>query len=191
MSGVAKRVIDVMQFRSTSSRWGPIAVALHWVMALAILAMLVLGLVMVNYPMSATKLKLFAVHKSIGLTVLALVWVRLAWRCFDRRPGWPRALSGAHKYAARSTHIGLYILMLVVPLSGWCINAASGFPLNWFGLFAVPSLLSPNETLQAIAESVHLTAVIALTVVLSLHVAGALYQQFARRSGLLRRMWLW
>ena len=160
-------------------------------MALAIIAMLVLGLVMINYPMSTTKLKLFALHKSIGVTLLVLVWVRLMWRYLDRRPGWPEELSSAHKHAARGAHIALYVLMVLVPLSGWFINAASGFPLNWFGLFAVPSLLAPNETLQAIAEIVHLTAVVTLAVILLLHVAGALHQQFARRNGLLRRMWLW
>ncbi len=180
-----------MRFRSTSTRWGLVAASLHWLMALAILAMLVLGTVMVNYPMSTTKLKLFAVHKSIGVTLLVLVCVRLLWRVADRRPGWPDGITDGHRMLARGAHVALYLLMALVPLSGWFINAASGFPLNWFGLYAVPSPMAPDETLQALAESVHLVAVITLATIISLHVAGALYHQFARRNELIRRMWLW
>ena len=180
-----------MQFRSTSSRWGPVASTLHWLTALAIVTLLVLGVVMTNYPMSTTKLKLFALHKSVGVTVLVVVWVRLVWRYFDRRPSWPEAMGAAHRRAARGVHMALYALMVLVPLSGWLINAASGFPLNWFGLFAVPSLLTPDEALQGVAQSVHLAAVTILAVILLFHVAGALHQQLVRRNGLLRRMWLW
>ena len=180
-----------MRVRSTTTRWGLVASALHWLMALGIMVMLVLGTVMINYPMSTTKLKLFAVHKSIGVTLLALALVRLLWRLADTRPQWPDTLTQARKRLARGAHVALYLLMVFVPLSGWFINAAAGFPLNWFGLFAVPSLISPNETLQTVAEYVHLTLVISLACVLSLHVAGALHQQFVSRTGLLRRMWIW
>lgn len=180
-----------MRFRSTTSRWGLVAASLHWIMAAAIIAMLVLGTVMVNYPMSTTKLKLFAAHKSIGFTLLVLVWIRLLWRLADRRPDWPDGLTDSHRVLARGAHVALYLLMVLVPLSGWLINAASGFPLNWFGLYAVPSPMAPDETLQLLAERIHLVVVITLATIVSLHVAGALYHQFARRNGLIRRMWIW
>lgn len=175
--------------RSDAVSWGLAARGFHWVMALLIVGMLVLGHTMVEYPMSVAKLKLYAWHKSIGVTVLFLLILRVLWRLVDRRPDLPDGMSQAGRRAALGAHLLLYLLMLLVPLSGLLINTASGFPLNVFGWFKVPPLMATDEQLQAIGEWAHVIAGNLLAALVIAHVAAALHHQFVRRDGLLKRMW--
>ncbi|MEM7404541.1 MAG: cytochrome b [Pseudomonadota bacterium] len=176
-------------FRSDSGNWGLAARGLHWLMAAAIVGMLVLGHVMVEYPMSVTKLKLYAWHKSIGVTILALLLIRMLWRVIDERPQLPDGMGRAARRLARLTHVLLYLLMLVVPLSGLLINTASGFPLNVFGLFKIPPLMASDEQWQLVGEWAHVIAGSVLAALVIGHVAAALHHHFVRRDDLLKRMW--
>ena len=180
-----------MALRSDDARWGSAARTFHWLMAILIITLGCVGLYMADLPRSPQKIQIYALHKSIGLTVLALALLRLSWRLFDARPRdvpMPRWQAAA----AHGAHAALYVLMLVLPLSGWLYNSASGYPLQWFGLFNLPSLTGgSDEAIKAMAHALHEYGWWLLVAVITVHAAGALKHHFVDRDGTLARMLPW
>ena len=176
-----------MPLKSSDSRWGSVAQWLHWLMALAILGNGILGLIMVDMSRGMSKLNIFAIHKSIGLTVLALLILRVCWRMFDRKPR-DEPMPRWQRLAAHATHAVLYVFMLAIPLSGWIYNSAHGNPLQWFKLFNLPALVEKNETISAIAGEVHEILFWTLLAVLVAHVGAALVHHVFERDNTLLRM---
>lgn len=168
--------------------WNPVAKLFHWSTAALIIVMMGLGWLAVSYPMSPTKIQIFNWHKSLGLFILAWVILRILWRLTHRAPTLPGELSRAERWAAHLSHGAMYILMLAMPASGWIINSAADFPLNWFGLFPVPQLVAPDKALQDTAEMVHFILFWTLLAAIVLHVAAALHHHYKRRNNILRRM---
>src|SRR5262245_34408010 len=177
-----------MSLRSTRTRWGRIAMGFHWIVAALIFTQFALGWIAEEYRRSPTKIDLFVWHKSIGMLVLVLALLRLAWRAFDRKPLLPEWMSPAERAAAWTSHALLYVLMLAMPLSGWVINSAANFPLKLFWLVPLPSITAPDKALQELAESVHLALFWTLAAVVSIHIAAALRHHFGKRDDILRRM---
>ncbi len=177
-----------MHLRSSARAWGSVAKTFHWGMALLILAMLVLGWVAATWPRSPTKLSLFYWHKSTGILLLALVVLRIAWRVLEHPPETPAGSTRREKRLAKGVHLGLYGLMLAMPLSGWVINSAANYPLKVFGLFALPKIVATNRAAQHLAQDAHLILFWALAALLVLHVAAALQHHFVRRNDVLIRM---
>lgn len=176
-----------MALKSTETHWGSMAKTLHWVMALAILGNGIFGLLMVEMPRGMDKLNAFALHKSIGLTVLALFLLRLSWRWFDPKPR-DEPMPKWQRVAAHLTHGVLYLFMLALPLSGWIMNSLHGFPLQFFKLFNLPALAEKNEELSELAESVHEYLFWALLLVVIGHVGAALVHHLFERDNTLLRM---
>ncbi|SFN11528.1 cytochrome b [Dokdonella immobilis] len=176
-----------MPLKNTESRWGGMAQSLHWLMALGILGNGVLGLIMDEMPRGMTKLNTFAIHKSIGLTVLALLILRVSWRLFDRAPP-DEPMPRWQRLAAHATHGVLYLLMLAIPLSGWIYNSLHGYPLQWFKWFNLPALMEKNEALSDIAGETHEVLFFVLLAVLAAHVGGALVHHWFERDNTLLRM---
>jgi len=177
-----------MGLRNAGDRWGGIAMGLHWAMALLIFALFALGWVAVSLPLSPLKLKLFHWHKSLGLLALLLVGLRMLWRLLDRPPRPVAGLAAWERGLARGAHLLLYLLMLLMPLSGWLINSAANFPFKPFGLFPLPDLVEPDKALQADFQLLHLTGFWLLAGLLVLHVAAALRHHFVKRNPVLQRM---
>lgn len=176
-----------MALRSNDSSWGTGARFFHWLMALAILGNGIFGLWMTGLAPSMSKINTFALHKSIGLTVLALFVLRLAWRMADRRP--PDEPGPAwQRLAAHMTHGLLYVLIVALPVSGWIFNSAHGYPLQWFKLFNLPPLVAKNDQLMNIAVIVHEYLFYVLLLVLAAHAGAALWHHFILRDNVLRRM---
>ena len=117
----------------------PVAKGLHWLMAALILGLAALGIVMHEMPLSPLKLELYAWHKWFGVTVFLLVWLRLAWRLTHRPPAPPATLSAPLQSLAHAGHALLYVLMIVIPLSGWLMSSAKGVQTVWFGLVPCPT----------------------------------------------------
>ncbi|SRR5579883_40557 len=177
-----------MPLRNTDTRWGGVAQTFHWLIAILILAQGAIGLTMVDLGMTPTKVKVFALHKSIGLTVLALALLRLAWRLTQRVPRDPPMPRWQH-IAARVSHVLLYVLILALPLSGWLFNSAANFPLEWFGVVHVPSLTQGlDPTLKTWSLRAHVVLFWILIGALTVHVAAALWHHFVRRDDVLLRM---
>lgn len=177
-----------MPLRNTETRWGGIAQFFHWLIALLIIAQGAIGLTMVELGMTPAKVKVFALHKSIGLTILALGLLRLAWRLGQRAPLDP-PMPHWQRNAAKLSHFLLYVLILALPLSGWLFNSAANFPLEWFGLVHVPSLTHGlDPVLKAWALRAHVVLFWLLAGLVVVHVAAALWHHFVHRDNVLLRM---
>ncbi len=170
-----------------TQRYGLVAIALHWIIALAILGMLGVGLWMTGLKNSPTKIEVYTWHKWVGLTVLALAAFRLLWRLY-RRPPAPLPAPKWQLRAAAVTHGLMYLLMLAMPLSGWLQNSASGFPLSWFGLFKVPALIARDREAFAFWQQVHEWLAWTLMAVIALHLAATIKHHFIDRDSTLTRM---
>ena len=172
-----------------STHYTATAKALHWLMAALIFGLLALGFYMHDLPLSPQKLQLYSWHKWAGVSAFLLAVIRLGWRLSHRPPALPASMSPAQRLAAHVGHLGLYVLMLAIPLSGWLMSSAKGFQTVWFGVLPIPDLLGKDaalgETLRAVHEYLNLT----LIVVAIGHVAAALKHHFVDRDGLLFRMW--
>jgi cytochrome b561 len=177
-----------MAWRNDERDWGTPMRVLHWAIALGVIGLLAVGWWMQDLPNGPRKIDIYKLHKSIGLTVLALMSLRIALRLADRRRPAAPAMPAWQRRAARASHGLMYLLLLAMPLSGWLYNSASNFPLKWFDLFRVPALSGRDETLKAISGAVHEYAAIALAAIVALHVAAALKHHFGDRDGVLRAM---
>jgi cytochrome b561 len=176
--------------KSDAMHWGSLAKAFHWTIVLLLLAQGTLGLVMVNLPKKPGVIPYFTFHKSLGLTILLLAVLRLAWRAFDRRPEAPASIPQGQVIAARIGHALLYGLLFAVPLSGWLFDSATALrPLYWWGLVQVPSLTGGADPgLKDIAREAHEWLFWALVLVAPGHAAAALVHHFFNRDDVLRRM---
>ena len=117
---------------SVMKKYTTVAIALHWLMALALIGMFALGFYMAGLPLSPDKLKLFSWHKWTGVTLFILVGVRLSWRIAHRAPPLPERMSRREQVLARAGHRLLYLLMFAIPLSGWLMSSAKGVQTVYF-----------------------------------------------------------
>ncbi|MFA9216775.1 MAG: cytochrome b [Sphingomonadaceae bacterium] len=173
-----------------SASYGRTAVALHWIIALLIVIAFAVGLTMVDLPLSPQKAKVFAYHKWIGITVLALVLVRVVWRATHAVPA-ELPMPGWQLLAARATHVLLYLLMVAIPLVGWLYTSAAGFPVVYFKLVQLPDLVGKDKELALLLKLVHKVLAWSLSGVVALHVAAALKHHFINRDATLKRMLAW
>lgn len=171
-----------------ADRYTTTAVSLHWLMALLIFGALALGLTMVELPLSPLKLKLFSYHKWLGVTIFLFAVLRLLWRATHPAPGLPGGMPKWQRAAARLTHGGLYAVFFAMPLSGWLMSSAEGFPVVYLGLLPLPNLVAKDKALAGELAEVHETLAYALVVLLLLHVVAALKHHFVDRDDVLRRM---
>ncbi len=177
---------------TASTRYHPFSVALHWVLALALVGMFALGLYMEGLSFSPQKLKLYNWHKWAGVLVLTLSFIRLLWRLTHRPPALPtaieQAMPGWQRKAHHATHGGLYLLFFAVPLLGWAYSSAAGFSIVLFGVLPLPDFVPVSEGLADVFKPLHKYAAFAMAALVVLHVGAALKHQFIDRDGLLRRM---
>jgi len=176
-----------MSLRNTEHQWGSVAKFFHWTIALLIIGNGIFGLCMdlANGPMQ--KINWLALHKSIGLTVLALFLLRVLWRLVNRPPLDEPAPRWQH-YLAHAVHITLYALVALLPLSGWWFNSIAGKPLQFFKLFNLPALTEANPDARHFWHGVHEYLFWFLVLLLVLHIAGALRHHLLDRDRTLRRM---
>ncbi len=178
-----------MTLKNTADRWGGVSQLLHWLIALLILSLGVVGLVMGELPRTPKYFWVYTLHKSVGLTVLALVLARIGWRVYA---GAPRPVPGTPTWQARVasvTHGLIYLLILAMPLSGWLYDSTSGLrPFRWFGLVEVPKLAAPDEAIAQASRGAHEWLFWLLIAVVVAHAAAALYHHFFQRDATLARM---
>ncbi len=177
-----------MTLKNTDQRWGAVSQLLHWTVVVLIVGLATVGLLMTEMPNTPRKIEIYALHKSFGLTVLALATVRLAWRLYA---GAPAPVPGTPRWQARVasvTHALLYGLLFAMPLTGWLFNSAAGYPLQFFGLFNLPALADRNEALREIALSLHEAGFWVLLALVVLHVGAAFYHHLFLDDATLRRM---
>jgi cytochrome b561 len=168
-------------------RYGRISRALHWIMAAAILGQIGLGLYLLRMTPGLANLWLYGLHKSLGITLLALVVLRLAWHRISPPPaplGDPRHWTNR---LARATHAAIYLLVLVIPISGWIGASASGIQTVLWDRWPLPAIAPATEAWQDGGFLAHALATRLLMALLALHIAGALRRGWAG-DGTLTRM---
>ena len=170
------------------SKYSKPAIFFHWITVILIVLGFSLGLYMVNLKLSPEKLQLYSRHKWIGITVLLIAVLRLAWRATHPAPPLPTTIPKWQRSAAESVHVVLYILIFAIPLSGWMFSSASGFSVKYFGVIPLPDLVSKSKLLAAQMQIVHQTLAWGLAAIVGLHVAAALKHHFFDRDDVLIRM---
>ena len=173
------------------ARYTRTAIALHWLMAMLIFAIFPLGIYMHDLPLSPGKLQLYSYHKWIGVTVFALVLLRLLWRASHTPPPLPYTVPRWQQLASQGVHAALYGLMLAVPVSGWLMSSAKGFKTVWFGVLPLPDLLEKNKALGETLSAVHEALAAGFALLILMHIAAALKHHFVERDDVLRRMLPW
>lgn len=164
------------------------AKGLHWLMALMVLGLLALGFYMSDLPLSPEKLQFYSWHKWAGVTVFALVWLRLLWRVTHRPPAHPWTMSSLQQGLAHTGHLVLYVLMIVIPLSGWLMSSAKGVQTVWFGVLPLPDLIGRDKELGKQLAELHSALNIGFLVLICGHAAAALFHHLVHKDDTLRRM---
>lgn len=192
------------------TKYNKVAVLLHWLIAIAIAFMLVLGDFMGELPKKGPEFTSFDFmdlgvytvqvaepmtmrtfyynfHKSVGFTLLLLVALRLVWRLMHRPPALPSDLTPLDRKLAAAGHHGLYLMMFLMPISGMLMTLYSKYGLKWFGIQIYGGLDKPEMT--KFFSEVHEVFATLLVILIVVHVLGALKHQFIAKNGLMRRMW--
>lgn len=179
-------------------RYTKIAAVLHWLVAILILTNVILALVADALPDAAVR-PAIDLHKSIGLTVLGLVLLRILWRLAHPAPPLPASHPRLERVGAHAAHMVFYVLMLALPISGWLHDSAfkdaAAHPLRifwivpWFRIGAVEHLdPAVKETVHTAFYALHTWSAYVLYGLLALHVLGALKHQFIDHEAELQRM---
>lgn len=167
-----------MNLLNTRLQYGLISRALHWIIVLSILAQWLLAEVDEDSGPVYGGFDALMLHQSIGLTVLLLAIVRLAWRFLNVTPAWPADMNPYEIAIARVVHFAFYVLLFAIPMTGWALSSVEDEPLRLFNWFDVPRIvLAGEETLEEVHEALfNILAALAL-----LHVIGAAKHLLARR----------
>jgi cytochrome b561 len=188
-----------MQWRNTTNRYGFVAQALHWSIAVGIVAQYFLAEAAEDAEGAAVApFSAAGIHGALGITILALALLRLAWRLIELPPERPFAMKPYEIGLARAAHIAFYVLLFAVPLSGWALASADGQSLSFFGWFTLPQLQPVTQVpLPGIEggslnkdqlEELHEVLFNLLVGLAVLHIVAALKHQFIDHDGVLRSM---
>jgi cytochrome b561 len=169
---------------SASAKW------LHWLIAIAVIALIPMGLVMKRVlDEGAPRDRLYDFHEALGAAVLLVMVARLARRLIAGAPAPDETLSPFERRASLSAQHALYLLLFIVPILGWLGTNAYGDPVSLFGLFTFPTLLGKDEPLSEQIFVWHLVGGLLVAAFVILHAGAALYHRLVKRDGVLARMW--
>ncbi|MGD9615577.1 MAG: cytochrome b [Alphaproteobacteria bacterium] len=169
--------------------YGPVARAVHWAVAALAVGVVALGWTIPGAPRGGDwRELLLLLHRSIGVLILALMVFRIVWRLTHPPPPFPSGFPRLEAVAAHADHALLYVVFLVMPLTGLLNAAAAGHPVSFFGLFAIPPLFPENPILAKVAIAIHLAGQFVLYALVVIHIAAALTHRFVRRNRILDRM---
>jgi cytochrome b561 len=161
----------------------------HWSMAVLIFAAIALGIWSAwLVPGTPFRRGLLDIHKSLGMTVLALIGLRIIYRLIACEPPYRNPPGAISHLAARLAHLGLYALMLAVPLSGYLSSASGGHSIPWFGLFNWPNVLPTDRGNERLGEALHYWGAWTIGTVLALHILAVIWHVFVKRDEVLSRM---
>ncbi|MFM0731957.1 cytochrome b [Paraburkholderia sediminicola] len=169
------------------AHFSPLARLLHWTMAPLIIAMLFIGVGMVA-TVSHAHNTLIAIHKPLGIALLLLVILRASVRIRRGSPPLPADMPAPQRIAAKASHRVLYALMAAMPLIGWAMLSAAGYPITLYGPLHLPPIAPHNVELFAVLRALHTWLAFALFATVLLHLAAALFHGLIRRDGVFSSM---
>ncbi len=178
-----------MQIRNSPSRYGMVAVLMHWIVALAVIGLFALGFWMVdlNYYHEWYK-KGPDIHRSVGMLLFFLMVFRVIWRSANKNPA---SLPGHKRWevlSARVAHLMLFVLLFVAMISGYLITTADGSAINVFGWFNVPSVTGQIKGMEDTAGILHYWSAWLIIALTTLHAAGAIKHHLVDRDNTFKRM---
>ena len=174
--------------QAPTTRYTTAQISMHWLMAALIIATFIFGSYLEDLPLSPAKFQLISYHKWLGISVLLLLTVRVLLRLGKRAPALPASMGSHARAAAHIGHAVLYLLMLVIPLSGWLMSSAYGIPVVLFGVLPLPDLIAANPDLGEQLKAAHGVLNNVLLLVVIGHALAAVKHQFIDKDGLLDRM---
>lgn len=183
-----------LSLKNTKNSYSTVSKTFHWVIALLILANILIaftGMELASEENSTIlglgKFAWYNVHKSIGVIILFLAILRIIWYFVNIKPTLDANIY--IKIAAKAVHLGLYFILIAFPLSGYLMSSFAGYPVNVFGLFTLPNIVSANTDLARTFNFLH-TEIIAITfyVLISAHILGALFHHYILKDSTLRKM---
>lgn len=167
-------------------------ITLHWAMALLILTAIGMGYIMVDLPQGELRAWFFRHHKNIGLTVAILLVFRLAWRLRNEPPALPGSAPWYEHRLANATHVLLYLLMVMLPVTGFFATSFTGYPTYYIGIpLDLGGWAERNESVNAFFGGLHTYLAYTLLALVLAHTAGALRHLVALRDGVFERMAPW
>jgi len=181
---------------NSRTSYGTVARSFHWIIAVLIVVQYITAPVQeilapesrIPAPFGMDKLSLLPLHQSFGMTVLVLTVLRLLWRRHSPPPELPKGMKPLQRRLANLSHTAFYVILLVMPLSGWLMASGKGTGATWFGLWNWPKLLPQNDALFEAMHSTHETLKVVLFFLALLHIGAALKHQFWSKDGVLIRM---
>lgn len=176
---------------NTPERYGPLSRALHWLSALIIFALIGVGLYMTGLDKEdPSRLGIYNLHKAFGVLSVLLLVARIVWLRLSPAPALPAALTAPEQKVVTGVRALLYVLMVLVPMSGYVMSTAGGYPVSFFGLFQLPALIGESKALAEAAHEGHELLSYALLAFVLLHAAGALKHRLKgnTEADLLKRM---
>ncbi|MDF1797034.1 MAG: cytochrome b [Coxiellaceae bacterium] len=178
-----------MPCRNDSESYGSITKLLHWLIFLCVLVQVVIGFFRHDIAGKAMQGDLMMIHKSIGLSLIVLSVLFIFWGIFSRKPDWPVDMASWEKVAARIAHVILYLVILVMAVSGLCMSTAAGYPSSWFGVFSVLAPWVPtSKVLAGTFATIHEVCAWIIVVTCGLHIVASLKHQFMDKNHILSRM---
>jgi cytochrome b561 len=168
-------------------RFTPLQRLLHWLMVFCIVAMLFIGVGMVS-TVTPKYLPLVSIHKSLGIAILVLALIRLVVRLRYGAPPLPADLPEPMRLAAHLSHYALYILMIGMPLLGWSMLSAAGYPVVLYGGVRLPAILPQSDRLHTLLWNAHFYLAFLFFALILMHFAAALFHALVRRDGVFETM---
>ncbi|WP_341793843.1 MULTISPECIES: cytochrome b [unclassified Rickettsia] len=178
-----------MIIKNTENSYGLITKLFHWIMTVIIIIMIIVGFVMGDLADQQQNLQLYALHKATGILVLSLVIVRLLWKFYNASVALPLDLPNWQKKAATININLLYILMLIMPVSGFLMTILANHDIDFYGLFTIKSFMQDKQTAK-IFKKIHESCALIFSALIILHILAALYHHFIRKDNVLKRMWI-
>jgi cytochrome b561 len=179
-----------MALRNTMDSYGSVAKFFHWLIALLVIGMIIVGFSMGSIEDTSLKSIVYNVHKSTGLTVLVLMVLRLLWRLINPTPQLPATTLVWQKIAARTSHFLLYLVLIIMPLSGWIMSTAAGHPPNFWWIAKINCPWVPlSKPLASFFSEVHTALAFTIATLVVIHFCGAMKHFLIDRDHVLQRMW--
>ena len=195
MGQIGNKDANHASMESGPNRYHSLSIMLHWTVVLGLLFMFASGLYMVYADISkADQYKLFQIHKAAGVVMLWALIIRVVVRTFTTAPATPKELNETEARRAQIGHLGLYIVLIIMPLSGWVMVSASPFGLptfvfvDWIKWPHIPGI-ARNKLVETAANYTHWMTAILLALFAIGHIAAVVWHKKTHNINLLNRMW--
>ena len=173
-----------------TTRYGTGARIFHWLVVILLVVQIPAGIAMIAPGLAQEKIDaLYVVHKGLGAILLLVIVLRILWRITHRAPAMPAHWPPLEKTIAERTHVTIYVVLLVLAVSGYVHVVGGGFPIELLDRLGIPPLIPKMEGVAVIASLVHRYGSFLLIGLVAVHVAEVLRHALVEKDGELRRMW--